>query len=78
MKTWFIIGASRGLGLEIARAVFAAGDQVVASGRDPEKVKAALGSADNRVLAVELDVTDTSSIKSAVHAAVQLSLQFAV
>ena len=32
-KTWFITGASRGLGFEIAKAALRAGDQVVAAGR---------------------------------------------
>jgi NAD(P)-dependent dehydrogenase (short-subunit alcohol dehydrogenase family) len=35
-KVWFITGASRGFGLEIARAALAAGERVVATVRsDP-------------------------------------------
>lgn len=67
MKTWFITGASRGLGLEIARAAFEAGDQVVATARKPEQVEAGLaGQADGRLLALRLDVTDQASIDAAV------------
>ncbi len=65
MKTWLITGASRGLGLEIARAALAAGDQVVATGRDPKKIVAALGE-NSRLLALSLDVTDQASIARAV------------
>jgi NAD(P)-dependent dehydrogenase (short-subunit alcohol dehydrogenase family) len=37
-KVWFITGAGRGLGLDIAKAALAAGHKVVATGRNPEKV----------------------------------------
>lgn len=71
MKTWFITGASRGLGLEIARAALAGGDQVVATGRNATNIVEALGGDENRILAVALDVTDTASIEAAVDAAVE-------
>jgi hypothetical protein len=34
-KIWFVTGAARGLGAEIAKAALAAGDRVVATGRRP-------------------------------------------
>jgi NAD(P)-dependent dehydrogenase (short-subunit alcohol dehydrogenase family) len=34
-KVWFITGAGRGMGVDIARAALAAGHAVVATGRDP-------------------------------------------
>ena len=37
-KVWFITGAGRGLGVDIAKAALAAGHAVVATGRDPKKV----------------------------------------
>lgn len=70
MKTWFITGASRGIGLGIARAALESGDQVVATARKPEQVIASvagLGSGD--LLALHLDVTDQKSIQAAVDAA---------
>lgn len=69
VKTWFITGASRGLGLEIARAALEAGDQVVATGRKPEQVEAGLAGSGERLLALKLDVTDQGSIEAAVDAA---------
>ena len=54
---WFITGASRGFGLEIARAALERGDAVVAAARDPKVVERALGQRE-QLLAVELDVTD--------------------
>jgi NAD(P)-dependent dehydrogenase (short-subunit alcohol dehydrogenase family) len=69
-KTWFITGAGRGMGVDIATAALAAGHAVVATGRDPERVNAALGEADD-LLAVKLDVTDPADAQAAVTAAVE-------
>jgi len=71
MKTWFITGASRGLGLEIARAALEAGDQVVATARKPEQVCAGLATFGNRLLASRLDVTDEASVETAISAALE-------
>jgi NAD(P)-dependent dehydrogenase (short-subunit alcohol dehydrogenase family) len=43
-KAWFITGANRGHGTELAKAARAAGNQVVATGRKPEVVTEALGA----------------------------------
>lgn len=67
-KVWFITGAGRGLGLDIAKCALAAGHAVVATGRDPGKVVAAVGAHDN-LLAVELDVTQSEDAQTAVEAA---------
>ena len=68
-KVWFITGAGRGMGVDIARAALAAGYGVVATGRDPERVSAAIGDSDD-LLTVKLDVTDTADAQAAVEAAV--------
>jgi NAD(P)-dependent dehydrogenase (short-subunit alcohol dehydrogenase family) len=68
-KIWFITGAGRGMGVDIAKAALAAGNAVVASGRNPERVSAALGAHDD-LLVVKLDVTDPDDAKDAAHAAV--------
>ena len=68
-KVWFITGAGRGMGVDIAKAALAAGYGVVATGRDPERVSAAIGDSDN-LLTVKLDVTDTADAQAAVEAAV--------
>ena len=41
-RVWFITGAGRGLGVDIAKAALAAGHAVVATGRDPAKLGNAL------------------------------------
>ena len=66
---WMVTGAGRGLGVDIAKAALTAGHAVVATGRDPEKVSAAIGEYDD-LLAVKLDVTDPADAEAAVAAAV--------
>ena len=68
-KVWFITGAGRGMGTDIAKAARAAGHAVVATGRNPGKVSAAIGASDD-LLAVKLDVTDPADAEEAVQAAV--------
>jgi NAD(P)-dependent dehydrogenase (short-subunit alcohol dehydrogenase family) len=69
-KIWLVTGAGRGMGTDIARAALDAGHAVVATGRNPDRVTAALGAHED-LLAVALDVTDPASVQSAVDAAVQ-------
>jgi NAD(P)-dependent dehydrogenase (short-subunit alcohol dehydrogenase family) len=68
-KIWFITGASRGMGVDFAKAALAAGHAVVASGRDRDRVSNVLGQS-NDLLAVKLDVTSRPDAKAAVRAAV--------
>ncbi|KRE91404.1 SDR family oxidoreductase [Arthrobacter sp. Soil764] len=68
-KVWFITGAGRGLGTDIAKAALAAGHAVVAAGRNPKKVAQAVGSHKD-LLAVKLDVTNPDDAAAAVQAAV--------
>lgn len=66
---WFITGAGRGLGVDIAKAALAAGHAVVATGRDPKKVAAAIGDHPD-LLALKLDVIRPDDAQAAVEAAV--------
>ena len=68
---WFITGASRGFGLEIARQALEGGDAVVATARDPRGVEKNLPGAGGSLLAVALDVTDEQEAQSAVARAVE-------
>jgi NAD(P)-dependent dehydrogenase (short-subunit alcohol dehydrogenase family) len=69
-KTWFITGAARGLGVEIAKAALRAGDRVVATGRKLAAVAERLGPDGERLLSTALDVTDASQAQAAAQAAV--------
>jgi len=68
-KVWFITGAGRGLGIDIAKAALAAGHAVVATGRDPKTVITAIGRHDD-LLALKLDVTRPDDAQAAVESAV--------
>jgi NAD(P)-dependent dehydrogenase (short-subunit alcohol dehydrogenase family) len=66
---WFITGAGRGMGVDIAEAALVAGRAVVATGRNTEAVADAVGEADD-VLVVQLDITSLVSAEAAVRATV--------
>jgi NAD(P)-dependent dehydrogenase (short-subunit alcohol dehydrogenase family) len=68
-KTWFITGATRGLGADIAAAALKAGDRVVATGRQRAAVSDRLGPDDERLLSLSLDVTDAAQAQAAAAAA---------
>ena len=68
-KVWLITGAGRGLGVDIAKAALAAGHSVVATGRRPEKVAAAIGDHEG-LTTTELDVTSPSDAQAAVEVAI--------
>src|SRR5215210_2541331 len=70
-KVWFVTGAGRGMGVDIAKAALAAGNAVVATGRRPEAVERALGGDQDDVLVVKLDVTSPADAQAAVQAAVE-------
>ncbi|MFI6949296.1 oxidoreductase [Streptomyces sp. NPDC050422] len=71
MTTWFITGAARGFGLEIARQALDRGDNVVATARNPQAVEKALPGYEGRLLPFALDVTDEARAHTAVAAAVE-------
>lgn len=68
-RTWFITGASRGLGHALAVAALERGDRVVVAART---APAALFDPrhHDRILALSLDVTDKAAVEAAVDAAV--------
>ena len=68
-KIWFITGASRGMGVDFAKAALAAGHAVVGTGRDLDVVAKAVGGLDD-LRVVKLDVTSRADAEAAVRAAV--------
>lgn len=71
-KVWFVTGASSGIGAGVVRAALAAGDRVVATARNVEKLRAAIGQpASARLAFVPLDVTNEQQAHSAIGAAVE-------
>lgn len=71
-KVWFITGAGSGIGAGAARAALKAGDRVVATGRNVQKVRDALRDVASKNLEVlQLDVTDEAQATTAVDQAVK-------
>jgi NAD(P)-dependent dehydrogenase (short-subunit alcohol dehydrogenase family) len=68
-KVWFITGAGRGMGVDIAKAALAAGHQVVATGRNIAKVAEALGKSVNLLIG-KLDIANPADAETAVKTAV--------
>jgi NAD(P)-dependent dehydrogenase (short-subunit alcohol dehydrogenase family) len=65
-KTWFITGASRGLGADLAAVALKAGHRVVATGRQRAAVSHRLGPDNDRLLSLALDVGDAGQAQAAV------------
>lgn len=65
-KVWFITGAARGIGSDLAKAALKAGHQVVATAREAAAVSAEIGQHE-RLLPLSMDVTNSASIEQAIH-----------
>jgi NAD(P)-dependent dehydrogenase (short-subunit alcohol dehydrogenase family) len=61
-RTWFITGASRGLGRAFAEAALAAGDQVVGVARDVVPLDDLVAEAGGRLVVFPLDVSDRAAV----------------
>ena len=70
MKTWFITGISRGLGLALAKAVLAEGDTVIGTVRDG---KPDLTTAPGKLHVISVDLADHAAAEFAVKQAFALS-----
>jgi NAD(P)-dependent dehydrogenase (short-subunit alcohol dehydrogenase family) len=69
-RTWFITGASRGIGHALAVAALDRGDRVVAAARSTT-VEAFDDRHHDRLLALRVDVTDRDAVAAAVDTAVE-------
>src|SRR6202521_903387 len=70
-KVWLVTGSASGLGRNIAEAVLASGDRLVATARDPRRLEDLLEKYGDRVRACALDVADEGAAFAAVQAAVE-------
>jgi NAD(P)-dependent dehydrogenase (short-subunit alcohol dehydrogenase family) len=68
-KTWIITGASSGLGLALAEAALAAGEQVLGTARRAGRFDALRAQYGDRLLPVEHDVRDTDTAAAVVRRA---------
>lgn len=69
IKTWFITGASKGLGLALVKQLLAAGQNVAATSRNATQLLQAVGTQSPNFLALEVDLGSDSSVKEAINKA---------
>ncbi|MCJ1438415.1 hypothetical protein MMC27_007803 [Xylographa pallens] len=74
-KVFIVTGSSSGCGFELARMLYAAGGKVYVAARSPEKIKNAIRlvesserSSSGKLVALNLDLADLSSIKQSANA----------
>ncbi|MEU6343370.1 SDR family NAD(P)-dependent oxidoreductase [Streptomyces sp. NPDC046977] len=65
-RTWFLTGASRGLGAHWAEAVLARGDRLAATARDIAALAPLSERYGDHFLPLRLDVSDTAAVRDAV------------
>lgn len=67
--TWFVTGASRGMGRALVATLLAAGHRVVATARRPSDLDALVAEHGDRLRVHALDVTDPTRVRAVVDAA---------
>ncbi|WP_153798006.1 oxidoreductase [Foetidibacter luteolus] len=70
-KTWFVTGASKGLGLSLVKRLLQQGYQVAATSRSIADLTKAVGEDADGFLPLAVNLTDESSVKQAVDAAIK-------
>jgi short-subunit dehydrogenase len=65
-QTWFITGASRGMGRELVEQLLARGHRVAATARRPGQLDKLAATYGDRLWVRDLDVTDTTGIRKVV------------
>ncbi|TDW46513.1 NADP-dependent 3-hydroxy acid dehydrogenase YdfG [Flavobacterium sp. 270] len=65
-KVWFITGASKGIGLLLAKKLLAQGQKVAATSRSEAGLIKAIGNASENFIPLEMDLVDEKSVKNAI------------
>lgn len=68
-KTWFITGASKGLGLSLVKQLLQKGQKVAATSRNVAQLIDAVGADNPNFLPLYADLADDASVKEAIDAA---------
>ena len=64
-KRYWLVGASEGLGLSLARKISSAGAEVILSARSADRLAEAVAQMPGRASALPLDVADSASVRAA-------------
>ena len=70
-KVWFITGSSKGMGLEITKAVLNNGDKVIATTRDSETLSEEVPNYKGNVLLLKLDITKEKDVDHAISKSIE-------
>lgn len=70
-KVWFITGASKGMGLEVAKTVLANGGKVIATSRNRDGLVTNPGEASANLLPLKMDITNEAEVKSAIEKGIE-------
>ncbi|GAA5220859.1 SDR family NAD(P)-dependent oxidoreductase [Membranihabitans marinus] len=65
-KIWFITGASKGMGLEITKAVLRNGDKVIATSRNTDTLIEKIDEYEGNLLPIKLDITNEKEVENAI------------
>jgi NAD(P)-dependent dehydrogenase (short-subunit alcohol dehydrogenase family) len=65
-KTWFVTGASKGLGLTLVKKLLSQGYNVAATSRTVDALREAVGTASDNFLALAMNLLDEQDIKAAI------------
>ncbi|MBE9583014.1 SDR family NAD(P)-dependent oxidoreductase [Mucilaginibacter sp. JRF] len=70
-KTWFVTGASKGLGLSLVKQLLAAGYNVAATSRNATDLNLAVGNPNDEFLPLEMNIKSEQSVADAINVAVK-------
>ncbi|AMR25805.1 short-chain dehydrogenase/reductase [Hymenobacter psoromatis] len=65
-QTWFVTGASQGLGLSLVKRLLREGHQVAATSRTKETLAAAVGTSSPAFLPLQVDLASDASVRQAI------------
>jgi len=71
VKTWFVTGASKGLGLSLVKQLLEKGQKVAATSRDTDALIKAVGTSTENFLPLYANLGDDASVKTAIDTAQQ-------
>ena len=69
-KVWLITGASKGFGLALTKLLLTNGQKVAATSRDKKNIEAEIGSEQEGLLALTVDLTDEKDVVRAIQEAI--------
>ena len=70
-QVWYITGASKGLGLALAKKLLSEGYKVAATSRNKHELESAVGTKDSTFLPLAVNLTDENSVQQSVRETVE-------